>query len=374
MLYFFIFAQISGMKIIADSHIPYLKGVLEPFFDVKYIPGHLISRENTKNADILIVRTRTQCNKQLLEGSKVKYIASATIGFDHIDVDFCREHGIVWQTAPGCNAAAVQQWVGAAIVKWLQVRSISPRGLTLGVVGVGNVGSKVATLGSALGMNVVCCDPPRAENEGLPDFVQLKQLLESSDIISFHVPLTKTGKYPTHHLLNSSNIALCKSNCFFINTSRGGVIDENDLLHFLGSNPNADIASDVWENEPNLNTTLASRSIVATPHIAGYSLEGKVMATKMVVDSISKHFNLGIEPWWPIPNPLAEKKIIGNAHSILEVIGKSYSIENDDIRKISGGFEDYRNTYNYRRDFTGHRVLEYNHEVEKLVKLGFQVG
>jgi erythronate-4-phosphate dehydrogenase len=362
------------MKIVADSHIPYLKGVFEPFFDVEYLPGHLINRQVVKDADVLIIRTRTASNQNLLHGSRVRLIASATIGYDHIDTHYCESNGIKWVTAPGCNAAAVQQWVAAALVKWISSKNLNPKTLTIGIVGIGNVGSKVVTLGNALGMNVVCCDPPRAERENMASFVDLHELLKVSDIITFHVPLTRVGNYPTYNMLNSKNLALCKPTAYFLNSSRGGVVDEVTLLRYLEQNPNGAVAIDVWENEPDLNLELAKRCLVATPHIAGYSLEGKVMATKMVVDAVSRYFNLGLAPWWPMPNPLTEKQVIGSAENIFDIIGKTYRIESDDIRSISKGFEDFRNTYKYRRDFTGFRVLKVKEDAEKLGMLGFELG
>ncbi|MBC7123993.1 MAG: 4-phosphoerythronate dehydrogenase [Bacteroidales bacterium] len=362
------------MKLVADSHIPYLKGVFEPFFDVEYLPGHRINQEVVKDADVLIIRTRTICNQDLLQGSRVKFIASATIGYDHIDTQYCDSNGIRWVTAPGCNAAAVQQWVGAALVKWISSKHLNPKTLTIGIVGIGNVGSKVVTLGNALGMNVVCCDPPRAERENIKSFVDLHELLKVSDIITFHVPLTRAGNYPTYNMLSSKNLALCKPTAYFLNSSRGGVVDEVALLNYLEQNPKVAVALDVWENEPDLNLELAKRCLVATPHIAGYSLEGKVMATKMVVDAVSRYFNLDLTPWWPTPNPLTIKQVIGSAENILDLIGKTYRIESDDIRIIAKDFEDYRNTYNYRRDFTGYKVLKIEEDAEKVGMLGFELG
>jgi len=362
------------MKLVADSHIPYLKGVFEPFFDVEYLPGHQINREVVKDSDVLIIRTRTICNQDLLQGSRVKLIASATIGYDHIDTQYCEANGIRWETAPGCNAAAVQQWVGAALVRWISSKNLNPKTLTIGIVGIGNVGSKVVSLGNALGMNVVCCDPIRAERENITSFVDFHELLKVSDIITFHVPLTRSGNYPTYQMLSSKNLSLCKPTAFLINSSRGGVVDEVALLDYLEQNHNSAVAFDVWVNEPDLNLELAKRCLVATPHIAGYSLEGKVMATKMVVDAVSRFFNLGIAPWWPQPNPLNEKLVISSAENILDVIGKTYRIESDDIRSIAKDFEDYRNTYSYRRDFNGFKVLKVKDDAEKLRMLGFELA
>ncbi|QKG80288.1 4-phosphoerythronate dehydrogenase [Tenuifilum thalassicum] len=361
------------MKIVADTHIPFLKGVFEPFADVVYLSGNEIGKRDVKDADALIVRTRTKCNDELLFGTKVKLIASATIGYDHIDIDYCTANGISWATAPGCNAAAVQQWVGAAIVKWIKSRERNPETLTLGVVGVGNVGQKVVELGRAFGMKVICCDPPRDEHENLPDFLSLEELLGIADIITFHVPLTKSGKYPTYHMLNETSLQLCKPNALFVNSSRGGVIDEGALLTFLRENPKADAAIDVWENEPNLLVELAKRAIVATPHIAGYSLEGKVMATKMAVEAVSRFFKLGLVDWWPNPNPLNEKFTIKGNIGLFDLIQKTYNIDADDIRSNSQLFEEFRNTYKYRRDFSAYIVSSCNVNNAILKRIGFQV-
>lgn len=361
------------MKLVVDEHIPYIRGVFEPYFQVKYLPGGAIDSKSIRDANALIIRTRTLCNETLLKGSKVQFIASATIGYDHIDTQYCDSHAIAWRNAPGCNAAAVQQWVAAVMVKWIKVKGKSFHGLTLGVVGVGNVGSKVVNLGKALGMNVVYCDPPRAEAEGLSDFITLDELLRVSDIITFHVPLTFNGKYPTYHMLDSSNLHLCKPTVLVINSSRGGVVDEISLLEFLNHNPNAEAAIDVWENEPSYNSQFAKRTLVATPHIAGYSLEGKVMATKMVVDSISQYFGLGIDPWWPTPNPLEVKISIEENKSLLSLVERTYDIEADDIRKQTCSFEEYRNTYAFRRDFSGFRVHSETLDSNLLQVLGFQV-
>ncbi len=356
---------------IIDSNIPFIKGVLEPFCEIHYKKGDEINAHSVRNADFIIIRTHTRCNKDLLEGSKVKYIASATIGFDHIDTSYCSENGIAWSTAPGCNSPAVQQWVGAAIIKRLSLKGLRPDSLTLGVVGVGSIGSKVVALGRALGMNVICCDPYRAEAEGLVDYVNFEDLLKMSNVVTFHVPLTKSGRYPTFHMLDKSNLSLCKPTVYIVNSSRGGVIDENALLGFLDMNTEAQVALDVWEGEPNINAVLLKRALVATPHIAGYSLEGKVMATKMVVDAISRHFNLGIDPWWPIPDPLKQKLAIGPVSSVTEAIGFSYNIDNDDIRKLNGSFEEYRNSYTFRRDFSGHTVNAHGKLAELLQIIGF---
>lgn len=362
------------MRLIADKNIPFLKGVLEPFFDVEYYSGSDITAEIVRNADALIIRTRTVCDSNLLAGSKVKFIGSATIGFDHIDTNYCASNNITWVNAPGCNSAGVQQWVAAALIHWAELNSMSLFGLTIGVVGVGNVGRKVAELAKVLGMKVLCCDPPRKRIEDLTDYVDFETVLRESDIITFHVPLNYEGVDKTFHMLNPHSIALCKPNVYIINSSRGEVVNTEGLIAFLESNPNAQAALDVWENEPNLSVELLRKTIIATPHIAGYSLEGKVMGTKMVVDSLSQFFNLGIGPWLPNPNPLIEKVRVEQSLNIAATIKSTYNIMSDDLRKTSESFENLRNSYNYRRDFSGHIVAMSSKYSKDLNRVGFSVS
>lgn len=368
-----IFVQNTAMRLIADKNIPFLKGVLEPFFDVEYYSGSEITSEIVRNADALIIRTRTICDSNLLSGSKVKFIGSATIGFDHIDTNYCANNNITWVNAPGCNSAGVQQWVATALIHWAELNSMNLSGLTIGVVGVGNVGKKVVDLARVLGMKVLCCDPPRKRNEGLSDFVDFETVLKESDIITFHVPLNYEGVVNTFHMLNHHSIALCKPNVYIINSSRGEVLNTEGLISFLESNPNAQVALDVWENEPNLSVELLRKTIIATPHVAGYSLEGKVMGTKMVIDSLSQFFNLGICPWLPSPNPLVEKIKLTNPTNIAAAIKSTYNILGDDLRNTFESFENLRNNYNYRRDFSGHTVDLYSKYSDYLKKIGFSV-
>ncbi|HOC36910.1 MAG TPA: 4-phosphoerythronate dehydrogenase [Tenuifilaceae bacterium] len=363
------------MKLVADKDIPYLRGVLEPFFEVEYIPGAGISCDVVRDAEVLLVRTRTRCNADLLQHSSVRFIGSATAGFDHIDSDYCSSNGILWRNAPGCNAGGVQQWVGAAIVLWLETTQRLPQSLVLGVVGVGHTGSKVAELGKALGMKVLCCDPPRTRRENLPHFVNLETILSSADIISFHVPLNTTGPDKTFHMLDSDSLQRCKPNSLLINASRGEVVDSHALTAFLNANPFAHAAIDVWENEPNILNELLNRCMVGTPHIAGYSLEGKVAATQMVVDAVSQHYRLELHPWQPVPNPTLAKVKLNGISSLPEAISASYNIVGDDLRRISSDFEGYRNTYSYRRDFSGFEVATSDPKLKQnLTRVGFTVS
>lgn len=361
------------MKLIADINIPFLQGALEPFFDVEYLPGNKISSSTIKNADALLVRTRTICNANLLQDSKIKFIGSATVGFDHIDTEYCNSKGIVWANAPGCNSRGVQQWVVAALDYWSGITGTSLNSLTIGIVGVGNVGIKVAETAKILGMNVLCCDPPRQRNEQRSDFVDLEYILKHSDIVTLHVPLNYEGADKTFHLLNLHHLSLCKPNVFIINTSRGEVIKTEDAVTFLSRNLQAKIALDVWENEPGISAGLLNKALIATPHIAGYSAEGKVLGTKAVVDSLSSFFNLGIQPWWPSPNPLSRIEL-NASNDILSAIKSTYNIMDDDLRNVNVDFENYRNTYPYRHDFTGYIVSKHIAIAKDLEKVGFSVS
>ncbi|NVO11187.1 MAG: 4-phosphoerythronate dehydrogenase [Bacteroidales bacterium] len=347
------------MKLVADINIPYLKGVLEPFFDeVLYLPGSKISREIVKDADALLVRTRTNCNAELLEGSKVKFIGSATIGYDHIDTNYCNTKGIVWATAPGCNSGGVLQWVVCALLQISQAKNISLKGKTLGVVGVGNVGNKIAKAGEALGMNVLCCDPPRKRNENLSEFVDFATITQRSDIITFHVPLNHSGADATYHLANDKFFEVIKPNVIIINSSRGEVVETSSLVKSIKSGKVIASALDVWEGEPKVSSEIVKYIDIATPHIAGYSLEGKVNGTKMVVDALSKYFGFGLEPWCPTPDPTSTNIVLNSFVDLESAVAKTYSITNDDtvFRNNPGDFEKIRNEYSFRREFSAYEL------------------
>lgn len=363
------------MKLVADINIPFLKGVLDSYFDeVVLLPATEISKKIVIDADALLVRTRTICNAELIEGSNVKFIGTATIGFDHIDTEFCNSRGIEWVSAPGCNSGAVQQWVAASLIQISKSKEISLEGKTLGIVGIGNVGRKVVDVALALGMKVLCCDPPRKKLEYLSDFVDIKTIAQQSDFITFHVPLTNQGIDATYHLVDESLINSFKDNVVLINSSRGEVIETQSLINSINSRKFASVALDVWENEPSISKELLELVDIATPHIAGYSLEGKVNGTVMVVNALSKFFNLGIHPWLPSINPTNEKKVIQNPISLVDAITRTYDINADDanFRKSVNWFEKFRSDYALRREFSGHKIESANIELlKKLSELGF---
>ena len=373
------------MKIIVDDKIPYIKGALEPYAKVVYLPGSKTTAEVVKDADALITRTRTICSKEILEGSSVKFIASATIGFDHIDTEYCRSAGIDWTNAPGCNAESVNQYISSALFSYSMRKKFGLRDKTIGIVGVGQVGSRVAKTCKTLGMKVLLNDPPRERNEGSSEFVSLKTIQEQADIITFHVPLNLEGEDATYHMASESFLHILKKKPLIINSCRGEVFDSEAVYNAIEANDISGVIIDCWENEPELDLDLLNHSDFGTPHIAGYSKDGKANGTKMSVQAISRFFNLGIDDWKPSGVELpgnATIELDGNQrreYSILaEAILSTYDIENDDkpLKEAPHSFELLRGDYAVRREFDSFTISAKNIEEEtlgKLKRLGFRL-
>ena len=435
----------NKMKIIADEAIPYLKGIFENECEVEYYPGSEITPQRVKDADALIVRTRTKCNAQLLEGSKVKVIASATIGTDHIDRAWCQSHNIALFNAPGCNSGGVLQYFLTALFKCLSTRELWQKFLnsapdagsaaagaaagaataggaagaadgaaagsvagvdgtaegaaaataaedsasesapfTVGVIGVGNVGSKVAAACEGLGFEVLRNDPPKERQQTLAynsgylrivdfkDYYSLDYLLENSDVVTLHVPLDET----TRGMADASFFARMKPGAIFINSSRGEVVDEAALLANI--NKLAAVVLDVWVGEPNINRELLQSAFIATPHIAGYSAEGKIKGTQMAVEAIRRYMrdngltastaascthSVGATPAaaapalggtctipeeQPIPVDFRGK----NIDEISQMLERIFPIQelSDSLKANPHTFEEMRNNYNYRHE------------------------
>ena len=339
------------MKVVCDKDVPFLKGVLEPYGEVVYKKGTEITSDDVRDADALILRTRTRCNAELLEGSSVKLIATATIGTDHVDFEYCNSHGIVVHNAAGCNAGGVMQYVFSALYGVAARKGIKIDGGTLGIVGVGNVGKKVEKMAEYLGFNVLRCDPPRAEAEGPDGFCSLEHLLANSQIVTMHVPLDDT----TRKMADEAFFALMQPGTIFINASRGEVVDEEALkiaMPKLGAT-----VIDTWNNEPNVDVELVDMVDIATPHIAGYSYQGKQMGTAMAVRAVARHF--GIEElydFFPEDEPDHEPVLLdlkGKNHGqIAAVFQYNYPILTDDFRfrMEPAKFEKLRSEYQYRRE------------------------
>lgn len=338
------------MKVIIDNKIPFIQNVIERIADkVVYAPGKDFTPALIKEADALIVRTRTQCNRELLEGSQVKFIATATIGFDHIDTEYCQQAGITWSNAPGCNAASVAQYVQSCLFLLQEQWNKPFSQLTIGVVGVGNVGSKIAELGKRLGMKVLLNDPPRAAREGAAYFHSLQTLAETCDILTFHVPLNRSGKYNTYHLADADFFQSLRRKPAIINTSRGEVIETQALLNALDSGQISQAVIDVWENEPVLSLELLNKVFIGTPHIAGYSADGKANATRMALNCLCDFFQLKKSYQILPPQP---KDTVIQTDCPAEAALKMYDPRTDcqRLREHPENFELLRGDYPLRRE------------------------
>ncbi len=374
------------MKIVCDNKIPFLRGVLEPYAEVAYLPGKETTDEVVRDADALITRTRTICNEALLKDSSVKVIATATIGYDHIDTRWCEEHGIIWRNAPGCNSWSVKQYLSSALLMLARKHSLNLEGMTLGVVGVGNVGSKVAQAASALGMKVLLNDPPRERREGPEAFVGLDEIIERSDIITLHVPLSREGEDATYHLFDDARIASMKPSQILINSSRGPVVDNSALKRALKSRSILGGVLDVWEGEPELDRELIDLLDITTPHIAGYSADGKANGTAASVRTVSEVLGLPLVDWFPkeIPSPAQELEFTLGASGknrqdlLSEAVFHTYDImeDSDALRARPELFEKLRGDYPVRREpsaFTLHLRNATPEVAAALSALGFKI-
>ncbi|MCW8925566.1 MAG: 4-phosphoerythronate dehydrogenase PdxB [Xanthomonadales bacterium] len=373
------------MKVIIDDKIPYIRGALEPYAEVVYLPGKQTTAEVVKDADALVTRTRTICDRKKLAGSKVSYIATATIGFDHIDTDYCAEAGIKWSNAPGCNAESVNQYIASALFSYAQRRGLTLKGMTIGIVGVGQVGTRVAKTCEILGMGVLLNDPPREREEGPDQFVSLQTVCEQADIITFHVPLNMHGVDKTHHMADEAFLQSLHKEPLLINTCRGEVFESGPVYRARQAGMVSGLIIDCWENEPQLDLDLLALVDYATPHIAGYSKDGKANGTRASVRAISRHFGLGIDDWEPSgvePPPTPLIRLDGGGQTdeqvLAEAVLATYQIADDDraLRDNPERFEQLRGDYPVRREFGFYsvRAIAVRPEiVSNLEKLGFNI-
>lgn len=280
------------MRVVVDDKIPYLQEALRTLAEIVALPAAAITADAVRDADALIVRTRTRCDAALLSGSKVRFIATATIGYDHIDTAWCEQNGIAWTNAPGCNASSVCQYVHCALQLMEREGYLALRGSTLGIVGVGHVGSLVKQMAENLGMAVLCCDPLLAEQgvEGMAH--PLIELAERCDVITLHVPLVREGRHATYHLADEAFFYSLKRKPLFINSSRGEVTDTEALKIALKEGHIRQAVVDVWEHEPNIDLELLTLARITTPHIAGYSADGKARASQMSLNALCDFFAL----------------------------------------------------------------------------------
>lgn len=353
----------SKPLIVADDKIPFLKGAFElAGCQVIYLPGSEINAEAVKYAEVVVTRTRTRCDAALLDHSKVKLIATATIGYDHIDTAYCAAHNIEWTNAPGCNAGSVGQYIASVVLTLGKRYGFVPTEKKLGVIGVGHTGEAVLRFAHAVGMKTLLKDPPRTLHDRTRHWLTLEEILAQADIITVHTPVTER----TRGLANDAFFSTMRNGAFFINASRGEYVCETSLLSALESGKLTAAALDVWQHEPNIDASLHARCDVATPHIAGYSADGKYNGTFMTVQAVSKRFGLGLDHWKPPPLPPPANEIIdfSDRHNatlwelLTAAVLATYNPMTDDraLRDNPAAFESLRGHYRIRREFSAYTV------------------
>jgi len=336
------------MIFIIDQNIPFIHGVFDSVAEVRYLPHKEINNQTIRYADALIIRTRTHCNEQLLKNTKVRFIASATAGSDHIDFDFCKKNGIEVAVAFGCNARSVAQYVGVAISFWLQKKQ---KKLTVGIVGYGHIGKEVEKVAKQLNLNILLNDPPLQKFTGSKKFVSLQHIVEAADIITFHTPLISDGEFPTKNLANKFFFETLKCRPLIINTARGGVLDETELLMAYKNGKIADFVVDCWENEPHISRELLHNALIATPHIAGYSTDGKATATKISVRTAAEFFNFAELKNFDVILPKIEKKCTCfKPVQTLFLENYNIALDSEKLKSNPENFEFFRNKYPERRE------------------------
>lgn len=338
------------MKVVIDDKIPYIKGKPEALgFEAVYLPGGEISAADVRGADALIVRTRTHCNRSLLEGSRVRLVVTATIGYDHLDTQYLDRAGIAWTNCPGCNASSVGQYFRNSMIVLAQKGLISPGCCKVGIVGLGHVGREVAKACTEIGCTFVANDPPLQAEGTVEGLVSLEQVCEDCDVITFHVPLTTAGPYPTFHLADAKFFASLKRRPVVVNASRGAVADDDAWVAALENGHTRAAVVDTWENEPQINRRLLSLATIATPHIAGYSADGKANATRMSLTALCKFF--GIKAVFCVEPPALPKGLSPCGNAFERALQLYNPLRDSDALKANPEkFEWLRGNYPLRRE------------------------
>jgi erythronate-4-phosphate dehydrogenase len=364
------------MKIVADENIPFVGECFSCVGEVELAGGREITPRVVAGADVLLVRSVTPVGADLLNGSRVRFVGTATIGFEHVDIEYLSRNNIAFASAPGSNANSAAEYVIAAILEIGQKHDIRLEGKSIGIIGAGNVGSRVSAKAAALGMRVYLNDPPLRRQSRDPKYLRIEELF-GCDFITLHTPLTFDGIDKTFHLADKMFFESLKAGCVFINTSRGGVVDSGALKAAIRSGKLKATVLDVWEDEPNIDTELFEMVDIGTPHIAGYSLDGKVAGMIMIYKAVCQHSGLGAK-WGAddfLPEPaITELKVDANSFDeqrvMLGVVKRVYDISRDDreLRRISqvhaerkgDFFDSLRNNYPVRREFQNTKVLVKN--------------
>ena len=376
------------MKVVADTDIPYVKEAFVEFGRVVAVPALKITKELCKDASILLVRSATKVEGELLEGTTVKFVATATTGTDHIDTVYLEKENIGFANAPGSNANSVAEYIVSALLHHADEKQYNLGDCSIGIIGVGNVGSKVLNKVQTLGMHCLLNDPPKKRVTDGSIYLPLDDVLRESDIITLHVPLIMEGPDSTYHMVDRDFITKMKDGALLINTSRGKVVDEEQLCE-IAKDTLSGIVIDVWENEPNINNNLLELADIATPHIAGYSCDGKIKGTGMIHESACAFFFK--DKLWD-ENAIVEKlsggniDIIKSKNPVFNAVQKAYSITEDDklFRKIleleynkkADYFDTIRKSYPKRLEFSHFKIKAEgisNSDKNILSNLGFNL-
>lgn len=377
------------MLILADENIPFVQQAFGSFGEIRTLAGRDITRQRLGKAEILLVRSVTPVNAELLQGSHVRFVGTATIGTDHLDIAYLKQNNIVFANAPASNANSAAEYVISALHIIAQLRQFELQQKTVGIVGCGNVGSRVWQKLRALGVTCLVCDPPLQKRTQRNDLVSFSEL-KHADIITAHVPLTEQGAHPTRHLINANFLQALKHDAVFVNTSRGQVVDEQALLNRLLEMSEMTAILDVWHNEPAINPALLQRATLATPHIAGYSYDGKLHGVEMIYRALC-HF-LGSQPHWKVSENIAPPPVsrlafsdsVSDSEAVFLAITSCYDVRRDDaalraqlrLERLKEGFDELRKHYPKRREFKSMQIFVPPQRVRLmhlLQGLGFEV-
>jgi len=379
------------MKIVADANIPFVKECFSSIGEVTVVGGREITPDVVADADALLVRSITPVGEKLLAGSKVRFVATATIGFDHVDIDFLGRNNIGFVSAPGSNANSAAEYVIAGLLEIGQRYALDLEDKSIGIIGVGNVGSRVAKKCAAMGMAVYLNDPPLQRQTGDAKYLPLEKLFDC-DFITFHTPLTFEGADKTYHLADEKFFKSLKQRCVFVNASRGPVVDSGALKSDIRSGRLRAVVLDVWENEPDIDIELLKMVDLGTPHIAGYSLDGKIAGMIMIYKAVCEYF--GVEPKFDledflpepaVPELKVDPNIANDRDALLSAVQKIYRIDKDDtrLRRVldkpaenrGEHFDSLRKNYPVRREFENTRVIlkdTNSNLAKKLIGIGFK--
>jgi len=359
------------MHILADENIPLVDEFFAGFGKIRRMPGRSINRAALENVDVLLVRSVTRVDREMLEGSAVRFVGTCTIGTDHLDLDYFEQAGIEWASAPGCNARGVVDYVLGSLLALSEVRGEALARRRFGVVGAGEVGGRLLEVLRGLGWDVRVCDPPRQVREA-GDFVSLDEILAECDVISLHTPLTLGGDWPTFHLFDQARLSRLRPGTWLINASRGAVVDNAALRDLLLQRPDLEAVLDVWEGEPQVDVALAGLCRIATPHIAGYSLDGKLRGTAQIYAALcaARGVEPAIELAQLMPGPALTELAFASSADPAEMLATLcravYDPRRDDAdfrRSLPGdeaqrraGFDLLRKQYPPRREIDGLKV------------------